>query len=104
MEPSAAGTSRTAPIPDHRPAELLLGGRPVEPSRIAALFLGGSLLVLVAGIGLNYLLTDGAWDTRYTEVTSAFGDGPTYLTSSTYDVASLGILAAALLALGVGFL
>lgn len=86
-----------------RPSELFWRGRPVAPAPVAGAFLLGSLAILVLGVLLNYSLTAGTWESPRQTVQSAFGDSPTYLTSSPYDVVSLTILLLALIALGAGF-
>lgn len=103
MESTGAGTVPAAADDGGGVTDLLWNGRALAPSRVASLFIAASLLLLGVGVGLNYVLTDGAWDTRRDTVQSAFGEGPTYFTSSPYDVAGLSILLASLVALGAGF-
>jgi len=89
--------------PEGRQTQLFWRGRPVQPSAAAGVFLLGSLIILVVGVSLNYALTEGRWESPRQTVASPFGDSPTYLTASPYDVTSLVILLLALVALGSGF-
>lgn len=84
--------------------DLFWKGKPVTGGQAAAAYFLVSLVALSVGIGLNYALTDGAWQSTDSAVTSAFGQGPTYLTTSTYDVTALTILVLSLVLLGSGFL
>ncbi len=99
-----------APFPPANPplrtdaTDLTWNGRPLSQGQVAAVFVLGSTLILAAGIALNYVLTDGTWVSIITPVDSPFGDGPTYFTDSPYDVTSLAVLVASLIAMGAGFL
>jgi archaeosortase A len=104
MSPPTEGPPHEAgATPEGRPAELFWRGRMVSPSQAAGVFLLGSLAILVVGVALNYFLTDGTWESPRQAVQSAFGESPTYLTASPYDVTSFLILLVALIALGTGF-
>lgn len=72
-------------------------GRVLTKAEVGRIYLVGSLLILVVGVSLNWLLTNGNWYIPGSLVNEQ------YLQAHPYDVVSGAILVASLALLGYGF-
>ncbi|HLE47341.1 MAG TPA: hypothetical protein VI818_03510 [Candidatus Thermoplasmatota archaeon] len=95
-DPSPTSTSSAA---SSAPIELTWKGRVLTRTEVLRIYVWGSALLLALGVGLNWLLTDGAWYVRGNTKYDA-----QYLRWNAYDVVSGVILVASLVLLGIGFL
>jgi archaeosortase A len=89
-------TNPATALPPPATTDFTWKGRILTRNEIGNIFFFGSLGLLLLGIGLNWILTDGAW-----YVYSA--GNQQYLQSHPYDLVSGGVLVVSLVLLGLGF-
>lgn len=99
-----SGPDSTPPGPAPEATELEILGHRLTPTAVAGWFFALSTMVLILGVATNYYLTDGTWVSKAPQRSSEFGTDTSYISSTPYDLVGLGVLLAALLGLGVGFL
>lgn len=102
METGSQQALRSGPAHPGPVTDLTWKGRVLSKQTVLGVYLGVSGIILLAGLAINNILTEGTWQ-EIQPVQSEFGSNPSYLTYTDYDLTTSAILFLSLALLGIGF-